>query len=198
MSGSHRRALTAPPTLFDWFNSHLEGARDERGADLSPEATLYLAQLMTARARTDAPQSPETTLAELHARAALAPPAEQARTYRELGDRALHQLGCFRDSFKRRAVGPSYYADMGQAAYARVDDLFRRWFSSAFGPLWRELAEQFDVCVALIEDVQQQRHATDPDDVLALYQKWLDTGSTEALAHLRARGLVLSGRGPAH
>ncbi len=137
--------------LFDYFHGKVEDVRAARQVRVSDDTALYLARLLTERARADRPAPPEQTLAELHARAAICRPAEQARTYQELGDRALYVLGCFRTSLSSRAVGPSYYAQMGQAAYARVDRVMRLWFADAFGPVFRELAGGFDQCVGLLD-----------------------------------------------
>ncbi len=175
--------------LFDYFNERVSGARGELSVDLSDDTSLYLASLMTERARTDRPAPTETTLAELHASAALARPAHQARTYRELGDRSLYKLGYFRESLLRLSVGPSYYEDMGAAAYYRVDQVFKRWFSDAFGPVFAELAAQFHDCVGILALIREQDESA--DDLDTLYDEWLQTGDEEVAARLRARGLVL-------
>jgi hypothetical protein len=141
--------------LFDYFHGRVEEARAGAAVRISDDTSLYLATLLTDRARTDRPAPAEQTLAELHLRAANAAPAEQARTYRELGDRALYLLGYFAESLERRSVGPRYYAEMGSAAYGRADQVFKRWFSDAFGPVFRELAGRFGACVALIEEVRE-------------------------------------------
>ena len=144
--------VTANENLFDYFQARVEEAPVRR---LSEDTRLYLVTLLTDRARADRPSPPEQTLAELHLRGAHAPPAEQIRAYRELGDRALYLLGYFAESLERRPVGPGYYAEMGAAAYYRVDVGFKRWFADAFGPLFRELAVRFDECVQVLEAVRR-------------------------------------------
>lgn len=177
--------------LFDYFHARVEDARAAETVHVSDDTSLYLATLLAERARTDRPAPPEQTLAELHARAAIAPPAEQARTYRELGDRALYLLGYFAESLRRRTVGPSYYAEMGAAAYYRVDLVFKKWYANAFGPVFAELADHFDECVHLLEVVRTHHEADRPDDVLWLYQRWLQTGSEAIAERLRAMGVVV-------
>lgn len=175
--------------LFDYFHERVEPARTSR--KLSDETGLYLASLLTERARTDRPAPPETTLAELHMKASQAPPAQQARTYRELGDRALYLLGYFAESLKRRTVGPSYYADMGAAAYYRTDQIFKRWFADAFGPVFAELSVEFDAAVAVLGEVREAHRSEQPDDPLWLYERWLETGDEALAAQLRKKGLLL-------
>lgn len=177
-------------SLFDWFRERVVEAQSETSLHLSDNASLYLASLLTDRARADRPAPPEETLAELHAAAASAPPARQIQQYRELGDRALYLLGYFRENVARRIVGESYYRDMGSAAYHKVDQVFKRWFADAFGPVFGELAERFTACVALLEHIRA-RHDTQPDLLSRLYQEWLETGSEEAAARLRSLGLLV-------
>lgn len=143
--------------LFDYFNARVENAKADSGLDISNDTALYLAQLLADRARTDRPAPPFETLAELHGHAAMAPPGQKATIYRELGDRALYLLACFRDSLDRarRPLSPSYYEDMGAAAYDQVDRVLKLWFADAFGPVFQELARQFGDCVELVGRVAQ-------------------------------------------
>lgn len=168
MNGS----LCTSDNLFDFFHDRIVLAREEVGVELHGDTVLYLAQLLAERARSDAPRADATTLAELHGAAAHAPPGRQASTYRELGDRSLYLLGFFHESLDRarRPVGPSYYADMGAAAYHRCDLVLKRWFADAFGPVFAELSRKFEASVALLDSVR--RHAG-PDDLAHAYERWL-------------------------
>lgn len=185
------QARVLETNLFDYFHERVEDARTARGGRLSPDTGLYLANLLVDRARTDRPAPAETTLAELHARAAHAAPTEQARTYRELGDRTLYVLGYFAASLRRKTVGPSYYAAMGAAAYHRLDHVLALWFSRAFGEVFDELARHFDTAVAVVDAVREQHRADRPDDLPFLYEQWLATGDPTLAARLRAAGLIV-------
>lgn len=143
--------------VFDWFREEIERARARTGVPLSDDAGLYLAQMLSDRVRADRKAPEEATLAEMHGRAAHAAPGVQARMYRELGDRSLTLLGLFRAHVERKAVGPAYYADMGSAAYARADEVFKRWFGDAFGEVFAELARHFQGCVEVLGQVRADR-----------------------------------------
>lgn len=185
----------APETdLFQWFHERVEKAQSTVRADVSTDTALYLATLLAERARTDRPAPEETTLAELHVRASNGSPSEQARNYRELGDRSLYVVGYFEESLSRRVVSPGYYCDMGAAAYARVDQVFKRWFANAFGELFEELASSFRDCVRVLREVRRTVD-DEPELWMRLYQEWLATGSPEVADQLRARGLLLPPRG---
>ena len=152
-------------------------------------ATLYLSNLLVERTRRERPHADVATLAELHAAASTAPPGQQAATYRELGDRSLLVVGFFRESLERKAVGPTYYRQMGIAAYLKVDLVLKRWFADAFGPIFQELADQFEGCVAILDTVRAENEAN--DDLVRLYERWMQTGDPELAARLRRRGLVV-------
>lgn len=177
-------------SLFDYFHERVEEAKKANAVGLSEDTTLYIASLLTERARSDRPSPPEETLAELHASAAHAPPSAQARRYRELGDRALYLVGYFKESVSRRPVGVSYYADMGSAAYHRVDVVFKHWFRDAFGPVFSELADRFCSCVEILEHIRSYQDEQ-PDALSRLYDEWLRTGSEEHASRLRELGLLV-------
>ena len=181
--------LSTPSNLFDFFHQQVETASSELIVELSGDTRLYLASLLTERARSDRDRPSAATLAELHAKAIGAPPVEQARTYRELGDRALYAVGYFEESLNRKLVGRAYYEDMGSAAYNRVDALFKRLFSDAFGPVFGELAGRFTDCVGLLSSIRATGHASDA--IMRLYEEWLATGDEEIADRLRERGLVV-------
>jgi hypothetical protein len=183
--------VTTASNLFDYFHTRVEDVRATRPVRISSDTSLYLTSLLVDRARADRPTAPEQTLAELYGRAANAPPAEQARAYRELGDRALYLLGYFAESLRRRTVGPTYYADMGAAAYHRVDQVFKKWFADAFGPVFGELALRFEDCVHLLEAVREVHRRDHPDETLLAYERWLASGSEPDASRLRALGLIL-------
>ena len=179
--------------LFDFFHHHIELAQTDARIALDPDTTLYLVSLLVDRARTDRTAPQEDTLAELHARGAGASFVAQARVYRELGDRALYLMGWFKESLSRRIVSPSYYASMGAAAYHRTDLVFKAAFADAFGPVFRELADRFRDCAEVLAQVRREHEAA-PSVLDRLYQQWLETGSDDTAARLRARGLLVPAR----
>jgi hypothetical protein len=173
----------------------VEEARSLITVRISDDTSLYLATLLTERARADRPSLPEDTLAELHARAANASPGDQAKTYRELGDRALYLLGYFVESLSRHLVSPDYYAQMGSAAYHRVDLIFKALFSDPFGPVFRELAAMFRECVRIVSVVRDAHRRDFPNRLMDLYEAWLTTGDKQLERELLDRGVLLPKHG---
>lgn len=149
--------LQAVEHLFDYFHQSVQSALDTSNLDISDDTALYLATLLTDRARTDRPCPDIDTLAGIHAEAAQSPPGKSASLYRELGDRTLYVLGCFRQHLDRvrRPVGPDYYEQMGIAAYGQCDRVLKTWFADAFGPVFTDLSRQFPGCVGVLSAVKR-------------------------------------------
>jgi hypothetical protein len=183
--------VTPADNLFDYFQDKVTCASTGFELDLSADTMLYIASMLAERARVDRSAPDEATLVELYARAAAASPAEKARTLRELGDRALYQVGYFQESLDNKIVGRSYYSEMGAAAYYRADQVFKRWFSDAFGPVFTELAYRFETCVGLLERVKNATRS-DTDDLQQRYEQWLTTGSDDIANRLREHGILLN------
>lgn len=183
-------SLTDHTNLFDYFRERVDRAQCVVSIDLHDDTGLYLASLLTERTRAEHRHAPQETLAELHGAALEAPPSGQVRVYRELGDRALYVLGCFAESLERGLVGPRYYAQMGSAAYDRVDRVLKTAFADPFGPVFQELSELFDGCVALLREVRASHHdGAEPEDLLRIYERWLCTKDPSDARRLGAMGL---------
>jgi hypothetical protein len=149
---------------------------------------------MVDRARADRPAPPADTLAELHAAAASqSRPADQARAWRELGDRALHSLGTERERLAARSVVPlSYYEAMGRQGYRRLDEVMKRSFADAFGSLFAELSSRFGAAVSALNRACEAVNRS--DDLDELLDEWVSTGSEEVARRLRLRGVVVARR----
>ena len=187
-----KKDLKSPETLFDFFHGKVRVAGDDMTLDLDPDTILYLAKLLTDRARYIPEQHEYHTLAELHGRAAHSKPSERIRMYRALGDHALYRVGFFNESICRSAVNESYFTDMGAAAYYQVDQTFKTWFADAFGPVFKELANRFMECVHIIGAVKRSTGTDGSTSILRLYQKWLHHGDENALSTLRQYGILVS------
>jgi hypothetical protein len=152
-------ALTPAENLFDYFASAVRARQPHVAAALCEDTALYLAQLLTEHARTDRQAPAADTLAELHFAAAHAPPGRRARTYRELGDRALLALALFREHVESTVVGPRYYAAMGVAGYRAADRTLKLAFADVFGPVFEELAAGFHAMVDLVARIRHDAEA---------------------------------------
>lgn len=188
---------TVPPAgnLFDFFHGHVDLAVKDTATPVSEDGVYYLANLLTEQSAATS-EGPHT-LAELHIAGSNGDTATAIRSYKTLGDRALVTAGFFQESLRGRAVGVDYYEDMGASAYARLARMLGgggRVVRGGIDAIFAELAACFHGCVRILGEVRESIAAeqqTDTDtDVLALYERWLATGSPALARRLQDLGVV--------
>lgn len=191
-----RGAIARADNLFDFFLVSIDEAASRRSSPVSEEGRFYLTQLLVERGRVrEGPVDEPDTLAELYERAQHGPSSHRLSAWRELADRALYVTGFFRQSLSRRLVSLEYYFQMGSAAYHRLSRLVCGPRSEVRGldEVWAELGHKFedasDLLLDVHEDLRASEVATD-QDVLRLYEAWLETGSPRLLARLQALGVA--------
>ena len=201
-----RRAapLSDQASTRDLFHELVSEARDELRQQPSPLATGYLVDLLEARVRhvgpeqaTPAAPAAPATLAESLVEALLVDGSSRWTRLRALGDRALFDAGFFGDSLRGRAVGIDYYADIGRTAYLRVSAAFEPQVGvRVSGPnLFQELARHFVDFVELLAEVAQRARGDHCVDLLRLYDRYRESGSSRDRERLLRRGLILPRRG---
>jgi len=181
--------------LYDFFDARVADAVETQKVDLGENSRRYLALLLVECKRSErlltATDRPET-LAELHLQAATADRAKAMALYRHLGDRALYVAGYFRESLNRKAVGRDYYADMGGAAYQQVATLGGTWNADVdpWTHMFLELAAQFRECMGILAEVSERNLADGTHDLVALYERWLQTKSPAIERRLHELGMI--------
>lgn len=187
----------ARDSLDVFFRERVESAQQAKAVELHPWTTAYLAQLLVRAGRTPElyREDTPTTLAEMHLGAVGAPRHEAIRRYRHLGDHALTVAGYFSESLRSRAVGVRYYVEMGEAAYYQVADLGQTGpFATSARDPWQatflELAHRFRACLGLLADIAERDVAEGTQDVMRVYERWLETRSEHAARRLAELGML--------
>jgi hypothetical protein len=139
-------------------------------------ATAYLIELLDGRIGECCDPSEEETLAEAMLTARTEAGSERIRRMRDLGDRALFTAGYFADSLNRKVVGLDYYRQIGSSAYGDVASVL-----GGRGGTWRrlysELSHRFGEFTDVLMEVGDRSRMSQPDQLLKLYERYLDTGS---------------------
>jgi hypothetical protein len=186
---------------MEFFREQLETAMEHQKVSTSAFTQFYLANLLASavdarRVPTSEVGFEQTPLALLYIRALEASRHERARLLRLLGDAALFVSGFFADSLGRRLIDLDYCRTIGGGAYARLS---RETTASGFGPeLFSELAARFTEFSDVLQEVSEASRLAQPQSVVALYERWLQTGSRRAARLLADRGVVpvASSEGP--
>lgn len=160
-------------------------------AAVSPMATAYLVDLLGSRVPAPGDDGEPPTLAEAWLAAATAGGGVRLARLRDLGDRALFVSGYFGESLHRSLVGGRYYRDMGRNAYAALATSLGALPEPAWPQLFEELADRFRELVAVLAEVSDRVYRDRPERLLALYARYLATGSPGVRARLLRAGCAL-------
>ena len=102
-----------------------------------------------------------------------------------LGDMALVLGALFPGHYAKRGIQRDYFIGMGGGAYDYLAEHARH-----HRHVYAELAGTFARMLALVAHACSRRDPVTPEDVLALYQRWRDTGDALAARQLQAMGIV--------
>jgi hypothetical protein len=177
----------------EFFRVQLMKAMEHQRVSTSAFTEYYLVNLLASGVRGDGRASApeladvETPLALLYIRALQSSRAERARLLRTMGDTALFVSGFFADRLHNKLVDLQYYRAMGGHAYARLS----QENASAFAPLvFDELAGRFAQFADVLWEVSEtSRINASNHSVLALYERWLQTGSRRSAELLAGQGI---------
>jgi hypothetical protein len=191
MSDKASLTLVAQPQAY--FRELVSDAMTRQKVTVQPETEFYLVNLLNQfmisdrlYARDASGGAREEPLALMLKEALEAPaPTAQAALFRHVGDVSLYMAGFFQESLNRKLVDLDYYIEMGGAAYKsvaiRVEESKR--------DLYRDLAAQFGRCVDILADVSDRTAQRSGQDLLRIYEVWLQTRSGRAAKALQEAGI---------
>lgn len=184
----HGGTMLREQTPAEYFKELVESSLARQHVQAADLTEYYLVNLLCQYVRLDRSSDAERgePLAVRLARALQTGGSQQRMRLRSLGDFSLFTAGFFSDSFHRSAVDIDYYVSMGEYAYSslsRADDAFREVFA--------ELAGKFVGFSDVLADISERTAlASNNNDVLRMYEKWLRTGSQRDGQRLIERGIV--------
>ena len=113
---------------------------------------------------------------------------ERCLMLQQLGDMALFLGALFPERFTRRGILQDYIIGMGGSAYDYLADNAR-----ANQHIYAELANTFTRMLEMVANACSRKHRLTTEEVLALYQRWLNTRDPVIGGQLRALGIELDG-----
>ncbi|MEO8801669.1 MAG: hypothetical protein ABI551_27505 [Polyangiaceae bacterium] len=191
-------SIVATESIDGFFHDIVTGAIRSRKVDATGEATTYLVGVLTdfAAPGGKAGETMDRPLTFLLDEALHTPkPAERFERLRILGDGVLYSSGFFADHFEARGVQQRYLVGIGAAAYGAASSMLAngRTEGDCFPDVFGELAENFDTFVDVVAEVANltiAKGVASSKSLLALYERWLKTGSESLASALTERGLV--------
>ena len=194
--GGERPWQTSYTKRRRWSSSASSSRRrwSTRRSSTSAFTEYYLVNLLAGCVRGDALPAPEpgydeTPLALLYVRARR-PRATSARgCCAALGDTALFMSGFFADSLSGRLGRRSLLPGAGRPGLQPPEPRGGRR-SSWTGSVFSELAARFTQFADVLSEVSETSRLAATRSVLALYERWVQTGSRRAAALLAEQGIV--------
>lgn len=175
--------------LRAFFHETLTRALASQRIDAPPYTEHYLVSLLSLLGHDTTTMS--RSLVELEVDASQAPREDRLERLRTLGDQALSIAGLFEAYLERHGISRSYVADVGARAYRRAGHLAsasRRERPQA--EVFLDLSSRFSTYAQVLEYVRESTALGTPDDVLALYERYVRTHSPALLARLSAHGVL--------
>lgn len=187
------KSILLEPTGF--FNELIEDAFSQRKLRDFPLLKPYLSDLLIHFINVDnlfedepiSGKKNHPTLAELYFKAMSTEKEERQSLLKKLGDTSLYISGVFGDSLQRKLVDIDYYADMGGAAYMSLSDSVDE---DSFKSLYSSISKRFVEVMEVLTVISQNTLIQNNQNLLRLYENYVNTGSELAKEHLLEKGLL--------
>ena len=184
-------------SVAEFFHRAITRAQKRRNLHLAEETQFYvvnlLAEFQAAEKLFGGESEPvrDQPLALIYAQA-LDAASDRVRMelLKIIGDRSLYLSGFFPGSFRRKLIDIDYYVAMGEQAYASVSSLSREHARGrVLSGLFEELAEKFTPLVDILSELSESAGLTSNQDLLRLYERWLQTKSERLFKLLQEKGI---------
>lgn len=186
---SHLHAL-GQHGLAEYFRSQLQ---HELNDDTQQHTRWYLGDLMSRFSHSDQLFSHYQGALSLRPLAMLFADAQQCEQERErclmlrqLGDQALFMGALFPEHYAHKGIQRDYFIGMGGGAYD-----YLAHHAHTLRDVFAELSERFAHMLELLARICRRHQNYSATEVMALYQRWRQTGNPALAGHLRAMGISL-------
>lgn len=185
----------AEPSLRDYFRQRLSVCAERLQPPPHEDTCWYLSALLVRFCRSEALYSYRDGELALRPLALLYGDALEATNSRErclilqqLGDMALFLGALFPGYYSRRGLQRDYVIGMGGSAYEYLSENARQ-----NRHIFAELSRTFTRMLEMVAHACSRRHDLTPEELLNLYQRWLESRDPVVAGQLLALGIDLSG-----
>lgn len=132
-----------------------------------------------------------TPLAILFEKAVEASSEDKMKILKSVGDTSLYVSGFFQDYFNRKTFSMDYFISIGINAYVNASNITKVVYkdfkkSIVFDTLAENFTEIVDVVAIMSDKLGDVKHT----DILATYERWMETKSDRLLNKLKEHGIV--------
>lgn len=187
--------ITSPK---EFFHNELKSALESNKITLSKDLEFYVVNLLCTfilpekLALQDGDYNPlNTPLAILFEKAIEAPLDERLKILKSVGDTSLYLSGFFQDYFTRKTFNIDYFVSIGVSAYVNVSNLSKIVSRNPRKSiLYEMLAGSFTDIVEVVAYMSDRLGEPKHTDILATYERWLETKSNRLLHKLKDQGII--------
>lgn len=173
VGGLEKLQLKTPPAVQDYLVGLLEYYLDT--------SNLYPPEI------SDSGEKQPSTLAEMWLTASNSEGQRRFDLLKNIADRSLYISGFFSDSLQRKIVDVDYYVEMGGSAYATLAEDSR---TDMAAQIYRTFSKRFVDFVDVLSYISQKSMIQSDQNVLRLYDRYLQTGSEIARERLIELGVM--------
>lgn len=135
----------------------------------------------------DQAEKPPETFAELYLTALSLEEPKNKEFMKILADRALYLSGFFGDSLQKQTVDLEYYMSIGSSAYSNLATWTKE---DTLADVYDMLSKKFIHYVNLLSYISEKSSIQTNHDILKLYERYLQTGSSLAKQKLNQLGVI--------
>lgn len=193
--GAQSLNLMVKPQEF--FREHVTRAASNQNIAIEPDIEFYVVNLLcefinhNKLATLTGEMDPmDTPLAIMLKRALEAPTTEKTKIFKYLGDTSLYFAGFFQDYFNRKCFDIGYYITLGSTAYGNLSGIMRDQHADAhFSHFYSDLSAKFGDLVEIVAEVSDATNTNRSEDLLAIYERWMETNSDRLRRSLERAGI---------
>lgn len=134
----------------------------------------------------DQSERPPDTFAELYLTALGSEEPKNKELMKILADRALYLSGFFGDSLQKHTVDLDYYMSIGSSAYSNLATWTKE---DTIADVYHLLSKKFIHYVNILSYISEKSSIQANNDILRLYERYLQTGSSLAREKLNQLGI---------
>jgi hypothetical protein len=197
ITNKNNKGLQPVASLTEYFMNSVGEAMENNNVVVDSHTAHYVVNLLTIFSRSEALYEQSAHGPQIKPLALMLADATQASSEAErnfilqrLGDISLFIAGFFADGLKTSPVDVDYYIHMGGGAYYSLSAYIRGTVRGrAYGAIFKELAENFQPIVDVLNEVRDSARSIDDEHILRLYELWIKTGSRRAARLLGELGV---------
>jgi hypothetical protein len=181
----------------EYFNELLEDVlKVNEGFDLHPFSKLYLSELLTNFVHVDSlfeksedGKVVSKMLSEQFFESQNLDTATKIQKLKKLAETTLYVSGFFAASLNRKLINQSYYIQVGAMVYANLSNVVEPKPKSN---LYSHVANHFLNYADLLTEVSQKANIQKSNDVLEMFDRYMDSGSAWAEKLLIQNGIAIT------